>query len=107
MTRSVAFQLNLPTRVRFGEGELRELQGEATALGMTRPLLVTVATLVPTPHLERPAVDCRAAGLALETWDGVVPIPTDTRVDEGLALYRSSGWDGLIGYGGGSAIDSA
>jgi alcohol dehydrogenase len=37
----------------------------------------------------------------------VVPNPTDTSVHEGLALYRSSGRDGLIGYGGGSAIDSA
>jgi alcohol dehydrogenase class IV len=74
---------------------------------MTRPLLVTDATLVQTPHLQRAVADCRAAGLALETWDGVVPNPTDTSVHEGLALYRSSRCDGLIGYGGGSAIDSA
>jgi alcohol dehydrogenase len=107
LTHSDAFQFNLPTRVRFGEGELRALPGEAAALGMTRPLLVTDATLVQTPHLQRTVADCRAAGLALETWDGVVPNPTDTSVHEGLALYRSSGRDGLIGYGGGSAIDSA
>jgi alcohol dehydrogenase len=107
LTHSVVFQFNLPTRVRFGERELRALPEEATTLGMTRPFLVTDPTLVRTPQQQRIVEDCRAAGLALETWEGVVPNPTDSSVHEGLAAYRSSGCDGLIGYGGGSAIDSA
>ncbi len=107
MTHSIVFQFNLPTRVRFGEGELRALPEEAAGLGMTHPLLVTDSTLVRTPQQQRVVEGCRAAGLAVEIWEGVVPNPTDSSVHEGLAAYRSSGCDGLIGYGGGSAIDSA
>ena len=102
-----AFSFSLPTRVRFGAGELRALAEEALALRIRRPLLVTDSFLVGTTQLRGAVEDCRAAGVAVEVWDGVVPNPTDTSVHEGWARYRSAGCDGLIGYGGGSSIDTA
>jgi alcohol dehydrogenase len=101
------FSFSLPTRVRFGVGELRALAGETRALGMERPLLVTDSVLVKAPQVRQAVQDCRTAGLALEAWDGVVPNPTDACVHEGWVQYRSSGCDGLIACGGGSSIDTA
>ena len=91
-----AFSFSLPTRVRFGVGELRALAEEARALRIRRPLLVTDSFLVGTTQLRGAVEDCRAAGVAVEVWDGVVPNPTDTSVHEGWARYRSAGCDGLI-----------
>ena len=101
------FSFSLPTRVRLGVGELQALAGEARALGIERPLLVTDSFLVETAPVRQAVQDCRAAGLAVEVWDGVVPNPTDGSVHEGWARYVSAGCDGLIGYGGGSSIDTA
>ncbi len=101
------FSFSLPTRVRFGVGELQALAGESRGLGIKRPLLVTDSFLVNTSLLHQAVQDCRAAGLAVEVWDGVVPNPTDGSVHEGWARYCSSDCDGLIGCGGGSSIDTA
>jgi alcohol dehydrogenase len=107
VTNPDPFSFQLPTQVRFGESEIRALPELARELGLTRPLLVTGSFSVRTPPLHRAAKACQAAGVLVEVWDGVVPNPTDTSVREGLAVYQSAGCDGLIGYGGGSAIDTA
>ena len=92
-----------PNRILFGEGSLRSLPGELADLGIARPLLVTDAGLA-------------ASGLAARVgsllddailFDGVHSNPTESDVLEGLDRYRSTGRDGLVGLGGGSAIDAA
>jgi alcohol dehydrogenase class IV len=104
---SSPFSFTLPTRVRFGEGELSTLPAEARALGLQRPLVVTDTWLAASDLFQRAMHACRSAGLQVQVWDGVVPNPTDTSVHEGQARYRSSGCDGLVAFGGGSAIDTA
>jgi len=86
-----------PTRIiRFGAGSLEELADVCGEAGVTRPLLVTT---------RRGA----AAGDGLPvvtTYDGVRPhVPVET-VREAAALVRERGADGLVGLGGGSAIDT-
>jgi alcohol dehydrogenase class IV len=104
---SSPFSFSLPTRVRFGEGELQALPAEVVALGVRRPLFVTDSRLAKADPFRQILEECRLAGLTIEVWDGVVPNPTDASVHEGRVRYRSAGCDGLVGYGGGSAIDTA
>jgi len=40
-------------------------------------------------------------------WDGIAAEPLDTTLTEGVRRYRAEGCDGLIGFGGGSAMDTA
>lgn len=40
-------------------------------------------------------------------YDGVQPNPTFENIEEGLALYRQSGCDGVAAFGGGSSLDCA
>jgi alcohol dehydrogenase class IV len=104
---SSSFSFTLPARVRFGEGEVRALPAEAQALGLHRPLVVTDSYLAASEAFHSAIKDCRAAGLEVRVWAGVVPNPTDTSVHQGLAQYQSGGCDGLVALGGGSAIDTA
>ncbi|MFN2241880.1 MAG: iron-containing alcohol dehydrogenase family protein, partial [Anaerolineae bacterium] len=107
MPESSSFSFTLPTRVHFGEGEVHALPAEAAALRFRRPLVVTDAHLAAADPSLSAMRACRAAGLDVQVWEGVVPNPTDSSVHEGLAQYRSRGCDGLVALGGGSAIDTA
>ena len=47
------------------------------------------------------------AGLEAVVWDGIAAEPLDTTLTEGVQRYRAERCDGLIGFGGGSAMDTA
>jgi len=48
-----------------------------------------------------------AAGIAAAVFSDTVPEPTDTVIDAGAALLQAGLYDCLIGFGGGSPIDTA
>jgi maleylacetate reductase len=86
-----------PTRIiRFGVGSLEELADVCGEAGITRSLLVAS---------RRGAA--AAAGLpVVATFDGVRPHVPVQSVWEAAALVREMGADGLVGLGGGSAVDT-
>lgn len=47
------------------------------------------------------------AGIETVIFDGVLPDPPDTMVEEAAEMARSKGIDGIVAIGGGSAIDTA
>jgi len=47
------------------------------------------------------------AGLNAQIFSAVDSNPSDVNVEEGLEVYRSGGYDGVVGFGGGSALDIA
>lgn len=65
--------------------------GSIRALGLTQPLEAALA----------------GAGMAPAVYDGTRPNPTTKMVDEALKLYRDSGCDCLVAFGGGSPMDCA
>jgi maleylacetate reductase len=86
-----------PARIiRFGAGALSELADVCAEAGITTPLLVAS---------RRGAAS--AANLPVRgVYDGVRPhVPVET-VREAAALVLETGADGLVGLGGGSAIDT-
>ena len=95
-----------PTRVRFGPGRIRELPEVATATGMRRPLLVVDPGLADLDMVRAMAADCERAGLGLTRFTGVVANPDVACVERGIAAYRDGGCDGVIAFGGGSALDA-
>ena len=74
---------------------------------MRRPLLVTDAGVAALPITDRAVALCRDAGLDISVFSEVRPNPTGTNVDAGLAAIRAGGHDGVIAFGGGSALDVA
>jgi len=97
---------NYPTSLRFGAGRIRELPAVCRELGMQNPLLVTDAGLA-SHEIVRKAVEiCKADGLGCSVFSDVQPNPIEANVIAGVNAYRNGGHDGVIAYGGGSALDA-
>jgi len=98
---------NYPTSIRFGAGRIRELPDACASLGMRRPLLVTDPGLAALPMVGRAVELCRTAGLACGVFSDVQANPVEANVSAGVAAFREGGHDGVIAFGGGSALDAA
>jgi alcohol dehydrogenase class IV len=98
---------NYPTAIRFGAGRIVELPEACRSLGMQRPLLVTDPGLAVLPMVARAVALCRKAGLHCAVFSDVQPNPVEANVTHGVAAYRAGGHDGVIAFGGGSALDAA
>ncbi|MGE5510529.1 MAG: iron-containing alcohol dehydrogenase [Bacteroidota bacterium] len=96
---------NYPTSVRFGAGRVAELADAAKTAGMQRPLLVTDPTLAKLP-MTKVALDTLAsAGIAAAVFSEIKPNPVASNVEAGIKALREGGHDGVIAFGGGSALD--
>jgi alcohol dehydrogenase class IV len=97
---------NYPTAVRFGIGRIVELPDACKTLGMQRPLLVTDPALAKLPMVIDAVAACRAAGLACEVFSDLQANPVESNVTNGVTAYRRGSHDGVIAFGGGSALDT-
>ena len=97
---------NYPTAIRFGAGRIAELPDACRTLDIKRPLLVTDPVLAAMPMIASAVAACRSAGLACEVFSDVQANPIEANVTNGVAAYRSGGHDGVIAFGGGSALDT-
>ncbi len=100
-------RFSFPTRIIFGAGALRELGGEAKLLNIARPLLVTDRGVVACGLAAQVLEEARRAGLSPTLFEDVNPNPVEKNILDGLEAYRRGNCDGVIGLGGGSAIDVA
>ena len=98
---------NFPTAVRFGVGRISELADACKSLGMVRPLLVTDPGLAALPMVAEAIKANEAAGLPTGLFSDVQPNPVSKNVEDGIKVYREGGHDGVIAFGGGSALDAA
>jgi 4-hydroxybutyrate dehydrogenase len=92
------------TRIEFGEGEVTRLQDLLDLLGVTRPLLCTDRGLVATGLVEKITGRLRTPPAV---FDATPANPTEEAVHMAHAQYGEAGCDGVIGLGGGSALDLA
>src|SRR3990170_3368322 len=97
---------NYPTAVRFGPGRIAELPDGCKSLHLKRPLLVTDPALAKLPMIANAIEACRNAGLACEVFSEVQANPVESNVTNGVAAYRRGSHDGVIAFGGGSALDT-
>ena len=98
---------NYPTSIRFGAGKIRELPSACRELGMKRPLLVTDAGLAKLAVVADAVALCSAEGLPCEVFSDVQSNPVEANVLAGVEAYRRGNHDGVIAFGGGSALDTA
>jgi alcohol dehydrogenase class IV len=97
---------NYPTSIRFGAGRIAELPDACKTLGITRPLLVTDPGLAQLPMITSALASCRSAGLGCDVFSDVQANPVEANVASGVAVYRRGRHDGVIAFGGGSALDT-
>lgn len=94
-----------PTSVRFGAGRIAEIAEACRVAGIRKPLLVTDRGLASMEITAKTRALVEAAGLGNAMFSEVDPNPSDLNVAAGLKVYREGGFDGVIAFGGGSALD--
>jgi alcohol dehydrogenase class IV len=97
---------NFPTAVRFGAGRISELPEACRALGMKRPLIATDPGLSRLPMIADAAASLTKAGLGAAVFSDIQGNPVGKNVDDGLKAYRAGKHDGVVAFGGGSALDA-
>jgi alcohol dehydrogenase class IV len=97
---------NYPTAIRFGAGRIDELADACESVGIVRPLIVTDPGLAGLPMVRTALDRLKTAGLGAAIFSDIRPNPIRRNVEDGLAAYRGGGHDGVIAFGGGSALDA-
>ncbi|WP_122418401.1 iron-containing alcohol dehydrogenase [Pseudomonas viridiflava] len=96
-----------PTSIRAGAGRAAELADACRVTGIQRPLLITDRFLGSTDMIRSAVEDCRQQLGHCGLFDRVKGNPTGTNVADGLEAYKAGDHDGVIAFGGGSALDAA
>ena len=97
---------NYPTAIRFGPGRIAELPDACKTLGIQRPLLVTDPGLAALPMVQSAVAACNQAGIDCSVFSDVKANPVEANVTAGVAEFRRNRHDGVIAFGGGSALDT-
>ena len=96
---------NYPTLIRFGAGRIRELPEACRTLGMQRPLIVTDPGLAKLPMIGNALGTLSAAGAGAGVFSEIQANPVEANVTQGVAAFKAGSHDGVIAFGGGSALD--
>lgn len=106
-TSNLTGSWNYPTPLRFGAGRIGELPDACAELGITKPLLITDAGLAQLPMVPDTLSITERAGLPTGLFSEIHENPTGKNVEDGVEAFRSGGHDGVVAFGGGSALDAA
>jgi hydroxyacid-oxoacid transhydrogenase len=93
-------------RVVFGAGSSVETGEHLRRLGVARPLVVCDRFVTESGLGERLESVLHSAGVAPVLYDGIAGEPSESSVQVAIEAARD-GFDGVVGIGGGSALDTA
>ncbi len=93
---------NYPTTIWAGPGRIAELPAACASAGMRRPLIVTDEGLAGAPMIKSALAAVQNSAL----FSAVRGNPASSHVEAGLSAYRAGGHDGVVAFGGGSALDA-
>lgn len=91
---------------RFGTGATKEIGHECLLLGMHRVLVVTDTNVVASGVVDEVRMRLRAEGIEPLVWGGAQAEPTTASIELAVSETSDLRFDGLIGLGGGSVIDT-
>jgi alcohol dehydrogenase class IV len=96
-----------PRMLQVGGGSVRQIAEVLAKFSLSRPLVVTDPFMVSSGHVRHCLEPLNAAGIAVTVFSDTVPDPTDTVIEAGVDELGRGNFDCLIGFGGGSPIDTA
>lgn len=100
-------QLVSPRLILSGGGSVSRIAEVLESLGLSKPLIVTDPWMVSSNTVDRVLAPLHSAGMTAAVFSDTVPDPTDTVIESGVAALKRGTYDCLIGFGGGSPMDTA
>jgi len=94
-----------PTAIRLGAGRIEEIAEACRDAGLKRPLLVTDRGLAELPMTQSVLNAMAEAGLGRGLFSQVDSNPSDINLAAGVDAFNAGNHDGVIAFGGGSALD--
>ena len=98
----------VPRYLQIGKGSLNQLPEILSIIGTVKSLLiVTDKQMVKFGYVKKLQEILSKAGFKSNVFDDTIPDPTDTVVLNGVDILKKNKNDAVIGFGGGSPIDTA
>ena len=96
---------NYPTTIWFGAGKVEDLATACLSLKIKSPLFVTDKDLLNLPMTSKVIENLKNDFDHLQVFSQFSGNPTGKNVMEGVSFYLEKNCDGVIAFGGGSALD--
>jgi len=106
MTVETAFSMDTSS-IKYGVGVTAELGWDMRRLGGTRVMVVTDTRMAGSRPVEVTLQSLRDRGIEGVLYDRARVEPTDVSLKEAVAFAQDGGFDGYVGVGGGSSMDTA
>ena len=100
-------QYNFPTTIRFGPGSSKELGDYLVKNNLSRPLIVTDATVSQLGFFKLITEDLKRKNISVEVFHDIHKNPVKSDVYKGTETFDGTQRDSIIGIGGGAALDVA
>jgi len=107
MTFDKIYQYNFPTIIRFGAGSSKELADYFPANNLSKPLIVTDATVEQLDFFKEIINQLKKKNLSVEVFSNIHKNPVKSDVYKGTDVYDGTKRDSVVGIGGGAALDVA
>ncbi len=101
------YQYNFPTTIRFGAGASKELGDYLLKKELSKPLIVTDATVAQLDFFKDIIDDLKKKNISVEVFSEIHKNPVKSDVYNGTDVYDATDRNGIIGIGGGAALDVA
>lgn len=101
------FGLNIPTKLIFGAGELKNLSKQQLPGKKALIVISAGSSMKKYGYLDTLKEQLAIAGVECEVFDKILPNPIKSHVAQGARLCQDAHCDFVVGLGGGSSIDSA
>ena len=99
------YNWNYPTTMWVGEKRIKDLAIACNTLNISKPLFVTDSGLSKSDIVLNALKIIKNNNLSVGLFSKVVGNPTGTNVNEGVNYYKKNNCNGVIAFGGGSALD--
>jgi alcohol dehydrogenase class IV len=101
------YRFSFPTPIHFGVGARKKIAENLKANGVKHPLIVTDRGIAALPICKEIETDLSSSGLKVTTFSEIWGNPVKTQVTAGVEAYKKNNCDGIVGLGGGAALDVA
>ncbi len=99
------FNWNYPTTIWVGENRVKDLYLACQNLNIKKPLFVTDKSLCKLEIVKKNLNKLKSKNLDTILFSDVIGNPTGSNVIEGVKSFKKNNCDGVIAFGGGSALD--